>query len=156
MFFFWNTHVFIQLNWVGLFGKKVLFYPLKTLIHRQYSFQKPTWFTQRNNMLHVPASNIDAFLSQIHVFLQVCWMGFFGPKCPFLSLENPNWKAVFLSKTNSILTEKQCARCSTFKRLWFFLTATCAFLIQLNRRSWTNELSSPLKILIGMQYYFQK
>jgi hypothetical protein len=40
------------------------FFPLKTLLGRQYSFQKLTQFSQGNNMLDGPPSNIDGFLSR--------------------------------------------------------------------------------------------
>jgi hypothetical protein len=87
--------------------KKCPFYPFKTLMHRQNSFQKLTRFTQRNNMLHVPASNIDAFLSQIHVFFHLILIGPFATKHTFVPIENPDGQAVFLSETNSIVTGKQ-------------------------------------------------
>jgi hypothetical protein len=76
-------------------------------MHRQYSFQQLTQFTPRKNMLHVPAPNIDAFLSQIHVFLQPSLIVPFATKCTFVPLENPDGQAVYLSKTNSIITVKQ-------------------------------------------------
>jgi hypothetical protein len=51
--------------------QNVIFYPLNSLIGRKYSFQKLTQFSQRKNVLRGPASNIDDFLSQMHVFLQL-------------------------------------------------------------------------------------
>jgi hypothetical protein len=42
---------------------------LKTLIGRQYSFQKLTQFSQGNNVLHAAASNKYAFFQELHVFL---------------------------------------------------------------------------------------
>jgi hypothetical protein len=38
--------------------------PLKTLIGRQYSFQKLSQFSQGNNVLDAPPSNIDGFLAR--------------------------------------------------------------------------------------------
>jgi hypothetical protein len=43
--------------------QNVCFSPLKTLIGRQYSFVKVTQFSQGNNVLAGPASNLDGFLS---------------------------------------------------------------------------------------------
>jgi hypothetical protein len=39
-------------------------------------------------------------------------MGLFGEKGAYFHLETPKFQEVFLSKTNSVLTRKQCARCS--------------------------------------------
>jgi hypothetical protein len=34
-------------------------------------------------------------------------------------LENPKWQEILLSKSNSILRSKQCARCYFFYHRWF-------------------------------------
>jgi hypothetical protein len=44
--------------------KKVHFSPLKTLEGRQYSFQKLAQFSQGNDVLHAPASNVLSLLSR--------------------------------------------------------------------------------------------
>jgi hypothetical protein len=41
-----------------------VFLPLKTLMGRKNSFQKPTQFSQGNNEIDAPASNKDGFLSK--------------------------------------------------------------------------------------------
>jgi hypothetical protein len=40
------------------------------------------------------------FFQEIHVFLQLSWIGLFGTKSVFHHLENPKLQEVFLSKTN--------------------------------------------------------
>jgi hypothetical protein len=44
--------------------QNVHFFPLETLMGRQYSFQKLTQYSLGNNTLKVPASNVDGFLSR--------------------------------------------------------------------------------------------
>jgi hypothetical protein len=47
------------------------------------------------------------FLQESHVLLETTQIiVLFGTKCLFLAHENPEWQAVFLSKTNSILKVK--------------------------------------------------
>jgi elongation factor P--beta-lysine ligase len=44
--------------------KEEHFSPLKTMIHRQYSFKEIRQFHQGNNLIDVLTSNIDDFLSR--------------------------------------------------------------------------------------------
>jgi hypothetical protein len=46
------------------------------------------------------------FLVEIHVLVQLRLIGQFGTKRAYLHLEKPKVQEVFLSKANSILTEK--------------------------------------------------
>jgi hypothetical protein len=48
---------------------------------------------------------------EIHMFLQLDWIGPCGTKWAFLQLENTDLHEVLLSKTNSVLTGRQSARC---------------------------------------------
>jgi hypothetical protein len=61
---------------------------MKTLIRRQYSFQKFTLFSQENQLLEAPPSNFDGFLLRDLYFLQLSSIRLFGKKCAFLHLEN--------------------------------------------------------------------
>jgi hypothetical protein len=87
---------------------------LKNLRGRKYSFLKLTHITQGTNVLDDPANNTVFFFWHIDVFLQLSWIGLFGRKRAYLNIEKSKLQEVFLSKTNSILTRKQCARCSCF------------------------------------------
>jgi hypothetical protein len=62
---------------------------LKTLRERQSSFQKKTQFSQGNNVLDLPTSNIDGFLTRDTIFLPFYSMEIFCTMVMFLTLENP-------------------------------------------------------------------
>jgi hypothetical protein len=100
----------------------VCFYPLKTLIGRQCSFQKQNQLSQVNKVLDAPTyfeRFIGSFIHLNRTFLN---------KGAFIPLENPEGQAVFLSKTNLILTGKQSAIYSTFYHRWFsFKRDMCFF-----------------------------
>jgi hypothetical protein len=55
----------------------------------KYSFQKLTQFSQGNNVLDAPPSNIDGFVSRVYVLLHFTWIGIFWTKWVFLPIENP-------------------------------------------------------------------
>jgi hypothetical protein len=55
---FFNSAVYANLE------QKLPFSPLKTLIGRHYSFEKLTQYSQGNNVLDAPSSNINGFLSR--------------------------------------------------------------------------------------------
>jgi hypothetical protein len=80
----------------------------------QYSFQKLTQFSQGNNVLDAPPSNIDVFLLKYTCLYSTQLSRPIWKKSAFLSLENPDSQAVFFSKTNLVHTEKQYATCSSF------------------------------------------
>jgi hypothetical protein len=50
-------------------------------------------------------------LIELHVFLQLRSIGLFEAKRAYLPIETPKLPEVFLSKVNSVLTEKQFATC---------------------------------------------
>jgi hypothetical protein len=90
----------------------------------KYSFQKLTQFSQGNNVLDAAASNIKGFFGEIQVLLQVSCIYLFGTNRTYLLLETPKLQEGFLSKTNSILTGKQCA--------WMLLLLTqMAFILEI-------------------------
>jgi hypothetical protein len=51
------------------------------------------------------------FLGLMHVLPKVCIIGLQGTNRAHNDLEKPKFQAEFLSKTNSIVTRKQGARC---------------------------------------------
>jgi hypothetical protein len=109
-----KINVFLHFIWRGYFSWSEWFSHFKTLSDHKYSFHKLTQFSQGNKVLEPPASNIDGFLIRDKVFLPFTWKELICTIVKFLMLENPERKAVFLSKANSILTWKQCARPSCF------------------------------------------
>jgi hypothetical protein len=75
----------------------------------------------------------------------------------FSHLKSMIGKAVFLLKTNSILTEKKCARCSCFYLRWFSFKRYMCFLNSAEQSCLEQNVPFlPLKTLIGRQYSFQK
>jgi hypothetical protein len=54
--------VFLQLDLIGLFLANTAYLHLEYMIHRKYSFQKITQFSQGNRALDVSASNLHGFL----------------------------------------------------------------------------------------------
>jgi hypothetical protein len=64
MVFFEEIHVFLQLNWIHLFGKTESIFTLTIESCRENTFPKVTQLSQGNNMLDAPASNTDGFLSR--------------------------------------------------------------------------------------------
>jgi hypothetical protein len=48
------------------------FSPFKSLMGMQHCFKKLTQFSQGNNVIDAPASNIDVFIRQTHAFLKIC------------------------------------------------------------------------------------
>jgi hypothetical protein len=78
---------------------------------RKDSFQKLTIFSQGNNVLYAATSNRNSFLGEIHVFHEFQGIGLFGQKRPYHHFQKPRYQDIVLSKTNSILTAKQCAIC---------------------------------------------
>jgi hypothetical protein len=66
-----------------------------------------------NKMLDAAASTIEGILSRdTCVFFNSAAVGLIGTKRVYLHLGKPMLQEVFLSKTNSILTVKQCGICS--------------------------------------------
>jgi hypothetical protein len=77
-------------------SNKSFFLHLEILIGRQYSFQKLTQFSHRNNVLDAPASELDGFLLRDKCDSSIRVNSLFGTKCAFL----------LLSKSSSILMGK--------------------------------------------------
>jgi hypothetical protein len=61
----------------------------KMLSDCKYSIHKITQFSQGNNVLHPPVSNIDSFLPTDTELLPFTLMELFCTKVLFLTLENP-------------------------------------------------------------------
>jgi hypothetical protein len=62
-------------------------------------------------VLDTDAYNIDGFLLGHTCVSSIQLIGLFGSNRAILHLEKPDLQEVFPSKTNSLLTEKQSARC---------------------------------------------
>jgi hypothetical protein len=99
--------VFFQLGWIGLFGTKWAFLHFENCDLLGVLLSKSNSNVQGNNVLDSAASNIDGIFGEIHVFLQLSWIGELEANRSYVHLETPKLKKVFLSKTRSVVTEKQ-------------------------------------------------
>jgi hypothetical protein len=84
------------------------------MICRKYSLQELTQASPGNNGLDAAASNTDGLLSRDICVSSTQLKGLFGANRAYPHLETPKLQEVFLSKTNSFLTGKQCAIFSCF------------------------------------------
>jgi hypothetical protein len=76
------------------------------------------------------------FFPEIYVFLHIRWMGIFGTKWAFCHLENPDWQAVFLSKTSSVPIGKNVLDNPASNLYGVLSRDSCISSTQLNRTIW--------------------
>jgi hypothetical protein len=119
--FFREIHVFLQLNWIDLFGTQRDYLHLENRKMQKYAFQKLIQFSQGNTVLDAPTSNADGFVSKDTCVFSRCWTDLGRTKFAFLHLEYSGWQHVFLSKTTWNHTGKQCAPWFCFEHTWFSL-----------------------------------
>jgi hypothetical protein len=139
MVLFWEIQVFLPGSWLRKCASKWAFLNFEIEICRKYSFQKLTQFSLARNMLDAPASNTVGFFRDVHAFLHLIWT-----KGAFLDLKNIDKQEVVLPKTNSILTEKQCARCCSFSHRWISLERCMCSSTHANMPNWNKGNLSPL------------
>jgi hypothetical protein len=125
MGFFWEIYVFHEVSCIGLFRTKRANLHFKNLSCRKDSSQKLTKFSKGNNVQDAAVFNIDDFLWRNRYVSSTQQNRLFVTKTAYLHLETSTLQEVFLSKTNLILTEKQCARCSCILHWRFSLRDTC-------------------------------
>jgi hypothetical protein len=89
MVFSAGIYVFLQLWWIGLFGRRKPISTLRNLTCKKYCFQRDSQFSQGNNVLDAAASNIDGFFGVTHVFLQLSWTAQYGTNTACIHLEKP-------------------------------------------------------------------
>jgi hypothetical protein len=113
--FLFRDPQFLQHTWIGLFATKCEFLHLTNPDGQAVFFSKNEFNSHRETicLMLLLLTEMLSFQEML-VFLQLSWIGLFGTKYNFLPLENTDWQAVFLSETNSSLTEKQCCICTTF------------------------------------------
>jgi hypothetical protein len=104
-----ELHVFLQLSSIGLFEAKRAYLSLETPKLNEVFLSKLNSVLKAKQCANVAASSKMIFFGEIHVFLQLCFIGLFGANAAYLHNENYELQEVFLSKSNSILTGKQCA-----------------------------------------------
>jgi hypothetical protein len=105
---------FFNLSEKACLEQNETFSTLKTMICRKYSFEKLTQFSQGNNVLDAAASHIHGFLWRDTCVSSTQLNSPIWTNKPYLQLETHKLQRVFLSKTKSVFTGKQCAICSFF------------------------------------------
>jgi hypothetical protein len=94
---------------------------------------------------------------EIHVFVQLSWIGLFGANRDYLHIENYDLQEVFLSKTNSILTEKHTTTHCTYWHTWYSLERYVYFFNSAKEANLEQTAPiSTLKHLSCKKYSFQK
>jgi hypothetical protein len=110
------------------------------MICRNHSFQK---VTQGNNVVFAPTSNTDGFLSR---YACVSSTHQNRPICNKMRL-SPLWKvwyaAVFLPKTNTFLTGKECALAPASNKGGFLSSNACVSSAYMKRPIWNTMSLSP-------------
>jgi hypothetical protein len=89
MGFFWEIYVFLQLSWIGLFGAKTAYHHLEAPKLRKHYFQILTQFSQGKSVLELLLLIQMIFYREIHLFLQLSWIGLFWAKTAYHHLETP-------------------------------------------------------------------
>jgi hypothetical protein len=96
MVFFREILVILQLSWIGLCGANWAHVHLETPTLQEVFLWKHKLILTGNNMLDAATSSIDGLFGEIHVFLQLGWIGLFAGNRPYLHLEHLScWKYSF-------------------------------------------------------------
>jgi hypothetical protein len=119
MVVFGEMRVFLQISWIGLFGRKWPFRHGENYDFQEVFLSKSNSVIRGKNGLDAPASNTDGCLWRDPCVSSSLVNRPFGTKRAYQHLEKHTLQEVFLSKTISTLTGKQCARCSCFQHRWF-------------------------------------
>ena len=82
-----EVHMFLELSWIGLFGANIAYVHLETPQLQEVFLSKSNTILTGIQCAVAPASNMNGFLSEIHVFLQLSWIGLFGTKLAYLQHE---------------------------------------------------------------------
>jgi hypothetical protein len=90
------------------------------MICRKYSCQKLSQFSQGNNVLDAPASNLDGFLCRDTCVPQVCWIGLLRANTTYFHLETPKFQVVSLSKRSQFSQGKICSMLMLLTQMVFF------------------------------------
>jgi hypothetical protein len=86
---FGEIYVFFQLGWIGLLWGNRSYLHLETSKLQKVVLSKLTELSQGNNLLDAAVSNIDGLFGEIHVFLQLDWIGLCGGNRQYLHLQTP-------------------------------------------------------------------
>jgi hypothetical protein len=132
------------------------FSPLRSLIGRQYSFQKLIQFWQGHKVLHAPASNFMIFFWEIHVLLQLSWIVLPGTKWAFLTLENLIGRQSFFQKQTHFWQKNNTLDAPPANVRGFLTRDTCVSSSQLNIPIWSKHRLSQRETPMWQEVFLWK
>jgi hypothetical protein len=132
VFSLWGIHGFLQLRWIGLFATKWGLFHLENNGLQELFLSQLTQFSEEYNVLDASFLPCMVVFGELHAFPPLTWIGLFGAKRAYLHLESPNFHQVFLSKVNSVITEKQCSASFCFYTDGFPWRDTCVSWSKMN------------------------
>jgi hypothetical protein len=132
VFFIWGIHGFLQLSWIGLFATKWVLFHLENNGLQEIFLSQLTQFSEEYNVLDATFLPCMVVFGELHAFPPLTGIGLFGAKSAHLHRESPNFRKVFLSKVNSVITEKQCAASFCFYTDGFPSRDTCVSWSKMN------------------------
>jgi hypothetical protein len=96
--FFYEIHVFLQLRWTGLYGANRDYIHLETPKLEEAFLSKTIYIpTGKNVLILLLLNHMDLFWN-MHVFLQLSWIGLFGAKWAFFHLKSSDVQEVLFPK----------------------------------------------------------
>jgi hypothetical protein len=109
MGFFGEIHVFLHLSRIGLFGTSRAYLHLETPKYQVALISKSNSILTGKHVQDVSASSTDGFLLR-DTCVSLTHLSYSANHQP----EKPKLQEIFLSKSNSVLTGKQCTRFSNY------------------------------------------
>jgi hypothetical protein len=129
---------------------------LKHLIFKKYFFQKLTQLSQRNNVLLASASTQMDFLREIHVFLQVRWIGGSAAKWAFSILKTLVCRKYSVQKLTELSWHNNVLDAAATFIAGFLCRDTYGSSTQVNRPIWSKlRLFPPWKTVVAGSILFQ-
>jgi hypothetical protein len=95
MVFFREVHVFLQLSWIVLYGANMAYLHLENCDLLEVFLSKTNSILLGNNVVYYPFLTWMIFFQEIHVFLQLSWIGLSRANRAYPQLENDEWQEEF-------------------------------------------------------------
>jgi hypothetical protein len=156
VFFIWGIYGLLQVSWIGLFATKWVLFHLENNGLLEIFLSQLSQFSEEYNVPDATFLPHMVFFGELHAFLPLTWIGLFWAKSAHLHLESPNFREVFLSKVNSVITEKQCAASFCFYTDDFLREIHVFLEVRWIGGSAAKWAFSIWKTLVRRKYSFQK
>jgi hypothetical protein len=136
MDFYQEIRVFLQLSWIGLFATKWPFLILQTADWKALFLLKTNNSQREASLLMLLCLILMVFFQEIHMFLQLSWIGLFGTKCVFLPLQILIGRQYSFQKLTQLSQGNKVLYALSSNIDAFLLCDTCVSIIQLNGSIW--------------------